>query len=108
MKCIILPRELATQARVALPIGTWVAISQPRILASRWAVSVRAPAMGKRIAVGMPDEFSWLGAAGEISALMCRITPGPIWIPIPGRALQFRVLAVGDWPANRFELGVHQ
>ena len=44
----------------------------------------------------MPDQFAQFHAAREISALMGRVTPGPARIPVPGRALQFGILTIGD------------
>src|ERR1041385_5053507 len=44
----------------------------------------------------MPDKIFWLGTGNEIAALMFRIAPCAVRIPVPCSPLQLSVLPVGD------------
>src|ERR1700732_2925104 len=43
---------------------------------------------------GMPNEVRGCGIAGKV-ALVARLTPSPLWVPMPGFDVKFGVLTIG-------------
>src|SRR5437667_10925855 len=56
--------------------------------------------VGQRVTSRMADGLSQVRAAREVSALVGRIAPGSARVPVPGPALQFGILTIGDRPPS--------
>ncbi len=98
MQGVLLSSKSAGQVGVALPV------SKVRTL-HRAIAPGREAAMWQRVGEDVADGLPQVGAAGEITTPMCRITPGSILCPIPCRHAEFGVVAIGDWtPACRERL----
>jgi hypothetical protein len=56
----------------------------------------RESTMRKGIGEDVADRISQVGAAGEISAATCRITPSSVLCPVPGRPTKLTVVPICD------------
>ena len=68
------------------------------VLAVVISIALGIAAMWQRITGRMSDELSQFRTAREVSALMRLVAPGTVRVPVPGGALQFRILAICDRP----------
>src|SRR4029078_5893837 len=105
MERVLFTCKPPAQVRIALPVSVQIAIIQSRVAVEFGSIISGEASVAKGIPVGMPNPLLRRIRAPQKVPAPGRVTPGPIWIPVPRLNKQICVLPItDDAPACRQDL----